>query len=245
MLPNLSATPPFATLLRKDEDSKPSCLPPDSNLKNSLTMLTRKVCNTSPRKARNRYWTSTNTASTWRRDNWNCLNREQVVLPHWFRCSRSLRNHKAKKWRLSLLCHCCFHYRYCKRKVLLGISATLKTQQYICIVLWHENAVHVLVYVLNVLYQRERNLPFSLELFVTTPCNLYFSKTRTNPQVNSSFGFWIMILQESSSDKLESRRPSTVPPSAPSQLGWDDDFVMVELVSYKTCPKLTFLNTEV
>lgn len=160
MLPNLSATPPFATLLRKDEDSKPSCLPPDSNLKNSLTMLTRKVCNTSPRKARNRYWTSTNTASTRRRDYWNCLNREQVVLPHWFRCSRSLRNHKAKKWRLSLLCHCCFHYQCCKRKVLLGISATLKTQQYICIVLWHENAVHVLVYVLNVLYQRERNLPF-------------------------------------------------------------------------------------
>lgn len=76
MLPNLSATPPFATLLRKDEDSKPSCLPPDSNLKNSLTMLNRK---------------------------------------------------------------------------------------------------------------------------------------------------------DSSSDKLESRRPSTVPPSAPSQLGWDDDFVMVEL----------------
>ncbi|XP_073245941.1 autophagy-related protein 13-like isoform X2 [Porites lutea] len=42
MLPNLSATPPFATLLRKDEDSKPSCLPPDSNLKNSSTMLNRK-----------------------------------------------------------------------------------------------------------------------------------------------------------------------------------------------------------
>ena len=144
-----------------------------------------------------------------------------------------------------LLCHCCFHYQCCKRKVLLGISATLKTQQYICIVLWHENAVHVLVYVLKFLYQRERNLPFSLELFATTQCNLYFSETRTNLQVKSLFGFCIMILQDSSSDKLESRRPSTVPPPTPSQLGWDDDFVMVELVSNKTCPKHTFLNTEV
>ena len=55
MLPNLSATPPFATLLRKDEDSKPSSLPPDNNLKTSLTMLDRKVCNTFPRKMHNRY----------------------------------------------------------------------------------------------------------------------------------------------------------------------------------------------
>ena len=67
----------------------------------------------------------------------------------------------------------------------------------------------------------------------------------TNPQVNSSFVFCIIILQDSSSDKLEGRRPSTVPPPAPSQLGWDDDFVMVELVSNKTCPKHTFLYTQV
>ena len=244
MLPNLSATPPFATLLRKDEDSKPSCLPPDSNLKNSLTMLNRKVCNTFPRKARNRYWTSTNTASTWRRDNWNCLNREQFVLPHWFRCSRSLRNHEAKKWRLSLWCQCCFHYQYCS--VVKDICHFKNTAIHLSRALsLHENAVHVLVYVLKFLYQRERNLPFSLELFATTQCNLYFSETRTNLQVKSLFGFCIMILQDSSSDKLESRRPSTVPPPTPSQLGWDDDFVMVELVSNKTCPKHTFLNTEV
>jgi len=36
--------------------------------------------------------------------------------------------------------------------------------------------------------------------------------------------------RDSSSDKLEGTRPSTVQaPPAPSLLGWDDDFVMVEL----------------
>ena len=120
----------------------------------------------------------------------------------------------------------------------------LKTQEHICLVLWHENAFHVLVHLLKFLYQRERNRSFSLELFATTQCNLYFNETRTNVQVNSSFVFFIIILQDSSPDKLEGRRSSTVPPPAPSQLGWDDDFVMVELVSYKMCPKHTYLNTE-
>ena len=38
---------------------------------------------------------------------------------------------------------------------------------------------------------------------------------------------------------LEGRRPSAIQsPPPPSQLGWDDDFVMVELVSAPSCPKL-------
>lgn len=42
MLPNLSSTPPFASLLRKEDDSKPDSLPSDSNLKNSPTIHNRR-----------------------------------------------------------------------------------------------------------------------------------------------------------------------------------------------------------
>ena len=43
MLANLSSTPPFASLLRKQDDSKPGSLPSESNLKNSPTLLYRRV----------------------------------------------------------------------------------------------------------------------------------------------------------------------------------------------------------
>lgn len=43
MLANLSSTPPFASLLRKDDDNKPGSLPSDSNLKNSPASLHRRV----------------------------------------------------------------------------------------------------------------------------------------------------------------------------------------------------------
>lgn len=42
MLPNLSSTLPFASLLRKEDDSKPGSLPPESNLKNSPTLPHRR-----------------------------------------------------------------------------------------------------------------------------------------------------------------------------------------------------------
>ena len=45
MLANLSSTPPFASLLRKEDDSKPGSLPSDSNLKNSPALLQRRVSN--------------------------------------------------------------------------------------------------------------------------------------------------------------------------------------------------------
>lgn len=46
MLTNLSATPPFASLLRKEEDNKPSGLPSTSNLRKSPAILQRRVRNT-------------------------------------------------------------------------------------------------------------------------------------------------------------------------------------------------------
>ncbi|XP_020603761.1 autophagy-related protein 13-like [Orbicella faveolata] len=42
MLANLSSTPPFASLLRKENDIQPCSLPSDSNLKNSPTLLQRR-----------------------------------------------------------------------------------------------------------------------------------------------------------------------------------------------------------
>lgn len=42
MLTNLSATPPFASLLRKEEDNKPSGLPSTSNLRKSPAILQRR-----------------------------------------------------------------------------------------------------------------------------------------------------------------------------------------------------------
>lgn len=46
MLTNLSSTPPFASLLRKEADNIPSGLPAsDSNLKKSPSILHRRVSN--------------------------------------------------------------------------------------------------------------------------------------------------------------------------------------------------------
>ncbi|KAL9955130.1 hypothetical protein ACROYT_G036416 [Oculina patagonica] len=42
LIPNLSSTPPFASLLRKEDDNRPSSLPSDSSLKNSPASLHRR-----------------------------------------------------------------------------------------------------------------------------------------------------------------------------------------------------------